>query len=636
MPPGRNTPCPCGSGRKYKSCCLYGDLERKAEQHLAEQQGQVPSSETLFADPEVRAQLKASARRDRTWEAAAIPLPSAIESDPECRPVVMMVGTRDAVLALDSLERLSGETEAVASAIHQVLEDAMRLTGTRPSFLNVAHVEVALALTPLLEGSGIQVEALGGLDRLHDPARAMVEDLSGVDLWPPMSRPESWAAWQLPDAEVAALFRAAADFYRGAPWTSFSDGIPLAFEPDDGSTWAGAVMGQAGQTYGLALYENPDDLFRFYGDEPPAGDGDDLEVLNALTGRVLTLLFDEARDLPRPMRREVARKGWEVASPSAYPILIVMNTPGGGLSLADLRWLTEALTLVPRFLAETERAEADGTWLPEWRNPETGTLVYSLFGDDEVGVPLALEPGYARGPAAEPGAFLTLEEGTSAEEGEGLPPDFVQAFRTGIDIVNEFGMALERKGMGEATIVTHVRNAADFLRFLVTVEAVPLTGIHERDLLGFLMDWHPRNFDGGLTRARRMPVSLDRFFEFLDSHIGLQCPWASEILAERDLIELRLEEAPRGDIMDPEVRAWRAPHMQEVDMRLLRPALEEVQASIREMDPDRAVNLLRELGRSWLLWRDEFIESGLDEASDELWDRLLERQRSWMEERGIG
>ena len=26
---GRNDPCPCGSGKKYKQCCLSGDLKRK-------------------------------------------------------------------------------------------------------------------------------------------------------------------------------------------------------------------------------------------------------------------------------------------------------------------------------------------------------------------------------------------------------------------------------------------------------------------------------------------------------------------------------------------------------------------------------------------------------------------------------
>jgi hypothetical protein len=107
--------------------------------------------------------------------------------------------------------------------------------------------------------------------------------------------------------------------------------------------------------------------------------------------------------------------------------------------------------------------------------------------------------------------------------------------------------------MGEQTVVTHVKNAAAFVRFLVTVEAVPLAGLHERDLRAFLMDWHPRTFEGGLTRARRMPVSLDRFFEFLEREIGLECPWAAVVLDDRDLIQLRLETAPEGSLLDPKV-----------------------------------------------------------------------------------
>jgi hypothetical protein len=30
---GRNDPCPCGSGKKYKKCCLVRDQARPAEQH---------------------------------------------------------------------------------------------------------------------------------------------------------------------------------------------------------------------------------------------------------------------------------------------------------------------------------------------------------------------------------------------------------------------------------------------------------------------------------------------------------------------------------------------------------------------------------------------------------------------------
>ncbi|TVP49157.1 MAG: hypothetical protein EA350_02405 [Gemmatimonadales bacterium] len=638
MPAGRNAPCPCGSGRKYKNCCLHTDLEREAERMLAEQGDWAPSSESLHADPEMRELLRAAARKDATWEAGAIPLPAGIREDPECRMVVLLVATRDAVLAMDSLRNLPGETEDVASALHGIVQEAMRRTGARPRLLHVAHPEVAGALAPLLRGSGIRVEALGGFDRLHDPARSLVENLSGVDLWPPMSKPETWAAWQLPEAEVAALFRAAAEFFRAAPWCVLADGEPLGFEPEGGAPWAGAIMGQGGEVFGLALYAEPGDLMSLY-EGPGIEDDDDATgvrampgaqaVLGAMEGRVITLLFEEANDLPRPMRREVARKGWEVASPSAYPTLVVMNTPGGGVSRADLRVLTEALTLVPRFLAAGERADGPATLLPEWTSPETGTVVFPLFAAGSggpFGPPLVLEPGYARGKAARPGAFLVTEDGA-----EDPGPAVEEAYRAAIGAVNGFGSALDRTGMGEATIMTHVRNAAEFVRFLVSMEGVPLGGLHERDLRSFLLDWHPRTFGGGVTQARRMPVSLDRFFEFLERHMGLRCPWAADILADRELIELRLETAPGGSLLDPEVLAWRAPFLADMEQRLLRPHLDEVHASWIREEPTRAMNLVRELTRSWLLWRDELIESGIREAGGELRGLLLERQREWME-----
>ncbi|MEW6666284.1 MAG: SEC-C metal-binding domain-containing protein [Thermodesulfobacteriota bacterium] len=33
--PGRNDPCPCGSGKKYKKCCLPLHEESRAKQHAA-------------------------------------------------------------------------------------------------------------------------------------------------------------------------------------------------------------------------------------------------------------------------------------------------------------------------------------------------------------------------------------------------------------------------------------------------------------------------------------------------------------------------------------------------------------------------------------------------------------------------
>jgi len=86
------------------------------------------------------------------------------------------------------------------------------------------------------------------------------------------------------------------------------------------------------------------------------------------------------------------------------------------------------------------------------------------------------------------------------------------------------------------------------------------TGLHERDLRSFLLDWHPRTFEGVRPRDLRMPVSLERFLDFPEwTFFGLRCPWAADVLGDRDHIRLRLETAHRGILMNPEVKAWRYP-----------------------------------------------------------------------------
>ncbi len=48
---GRNDPCPCGSGKKYKQCCLAKD-EAKAREALAKRTAEAPpkAAETAHAE----------------------------------------------------------------------------------------------------------------------------------------------------------------------------------------------------------------------------------------------------------------------------------------------------------------------------------------------------------------------------------------------------------------------------------------------------------------------------------------------------------------------------------------------------------------------------------------------------------
>jgi len=68
---GRNDPCPCGSGRKYKHCHLaedeaarHAELEKAAEERQAALDAAEESGETGEADDDAAASNNAPPRRD--------------------------------------------------------------------------------------------------------------------------------------------------------------------------------------------------------------------------------------------------------------------------------------------------------------------------------------------------------------------------------------------------------------------------------------------------------------------------------------------------------------------------------------------------------------------------------------------
>jgi len=634
MPPGRNDPCPCGSGRKYKRCCEPRDR--------AESRGRGPDdrfgSASLYDHPGRAADLRRAARRDATWEAAVVPLPGGIESDPEEHMVVILVATRDLVLGMETVSNLPGEPEAVAEALGAVLEKVFELTEVRPRWVEVYHEEVAAALAPALGAQGVTVEATGTFDRALDPARSLLGEVAGVDFWPPVGHRQVWAGWQLPEEEVAGFFRVAAAFHRAAPWSVLSDADPLEIEGLGGDPVVACVLGQGAQMYGLALYERAEDLLRLYGEEF-WDEEDHLAYLETVRGAVVTLLFEPVGDLPRPMRKEVARAGWEVAAPHAYPVLSAMNTPGGGVSRAAIKRFTRILELIPRYLDESEASGPLGSVPGEWTDPDTGAVVRPLeegprFSPsparplEEFGYPLS--KACAQGPGARPGAVFPFPEGWADDEDpdEEARARLLEEFH----VVHRFGETLEAEGLGEATIRDHVRNVHAFVFFLVAWQGTPVAGVSDLDLRLFLFDWHPREHQGGMTRARKTPVSLDRFFQFLADEEGIECPWAWEVLDDRDYIAERLEWAPVGAIEDPEVEDWRSEVVDEVRMELLRPEMHLLEG-LDEMEPGpEAIGRIRELHRSWLRWRDEIIDLGVDDPR-EVRPLLLERMQEWGRER---
>ena len=109
-------------------------------------------------------------------------------------------------------------------------------------------------------------------------------------------------------------------------------------------------MGMAGELYGLAMYARHADLAALLrGDIARPRDS-----LGAIKGTVLSFSFSRRAEMSTAMRREIRSARWEVAGLSAYPHLIAVNTPGGGVTARETEDLIAALTAIPDFAFEHE------------------------------------------------------------------------------------------------------------------------------------------------------------------------------------------------------------------------------------------------------------------------------------------
>lgn len=603
---GRNDFCPCGSGKKYKRCCMARD--QAAELAHGELHLPAPSP---------------GSRPTGVWQVDLTPLGGRIRNDPAARPTVSLVVENGIVLDVSLTVRPPAEAEEVAAELEAAVARVAGRTGGWPHRVEVRDGEIAGHLAAALAPRDVEVVARASLDQLDPVAADLRESVGGLDAaLPPTSSPQTWGGWRLPRDTVAEIFRAAAGFWRRRPWRWITGEAPLFAERGTSRPWTCCVLGNGGATFGLALYAEADDFLRTLEEGAPFSD---------LSGPILSLTFDRASDVPRPMRREVAAAHWEIAGPDAYPVLMALNTPAGGVTREMADDLARLLRAVPEFV-EHHRDVLD-TALDErieWSSPETGVAFRfegdlldaneSLF-DNPWDPPEWLEPCLPEGPNAEPEAVLDLVLDT--------PEDFEGFLDAEMRVVDRFEDALRAEGLSEATVEKHTLNAAIFVEALCALQMAPVRAVTEYDLRSFLFDLYPRKYRDAQGRARAMPVSLTRFFDFLAGHEGIACPWAGAVLAERDAYVERLESFPGGSWWDEDVAEWRAVLEEDLVERALIhwPLHADGAGGAPVMGPEEAW-LEREVQRRWLLWRDEVVRGGTTDPP-EVRAALIRRQQEW-------
>jgi hypothetical protein len=543
-----------------------------------------------------------------TWQAGFVTIPLPVAEDVSMLPAVLLVVEGERVLFSDLSPSPPSGPDEEAREIRRAIGEASRAAGRHPDRVLVRHAAVAAALA----SAGVRVSAAEVLPGLDFVAAELPVAMAGLPPLPPLASPETWGGWGLPAAQIAELFRAAAAFYRAAPWKVFSDYEPMEAQLSDGRLWTACVLGGGALEYGLVLYEEVEDYLGMLTAEGPE------DAFMDLRGTVLSLSFEPRDRLPAPMLRETRKAGWEVAGPAAYPHLTVLNSTASALAPEDLADLVAVLRAVAGYAAYAgSGAEPE----PAWVDPESLVVLrrmqVSVPRPESLWVPPpVLRPACAEGPGADPGAALGASGSEEAfEEREAA-------------VVGRFEEWLGRSGLSLTTVEKHALNAGVLVDFLVRWEGIPVRALTEYDLRLFLYDWYPRKVQHGRTRALAVPTSLRRFFAFLAEEEGISCPWADPVLRDRETFEARYDAFPGGFWWDQEVQEWRAELYDDLGERVFLPEpLPDGEASDDTMSPAESM-LWRELQRRWLLWRDEVVRAGTTDP-DAVRRELAGRQRKW-------
>ena len=639
----RNDPCPCGSGKKYKKCCMAADEKRERTLRLVDADERTPRRRSDLRDLDI----------GTVWQVDLAPLVMILGDDPSARPAMLLVMSADVVVYGDMVSHPPSEYDEIAALLESAVDAASAAANVTPTELQLRYSELAVPLAARLDARGIAVRSLDRLPyldaALDDFNRRVVRQSGVTEAGPPprgirVSSAFVWGGWGLPKEQIGRLFSAAAEYYRSAPWRWLVNIQILRCQLPNGDHWACVVLGHAGVEFGLNLYARYREITEDgVEDWNPADEPID-------KGAVLSLTFDSSEAVHSAAVREVRAARWEVAGEKAYPSLMVFDTPGGGFTRRHADDLIALLSAIPRFV-ELHRSGLMGDEpldLPlEWMDDATGVVVRYEGFDLSAGaeeslwdVPSTLEPALARGPAAEPATRVAgmSAPGDDESDDESIEDDPDALTDAEMRIVARFAEHLHLgrggKPLSDATVTKHAGNAGLLTEFLTGYHGIPLRSITEYDLRIFLYDWFPRKVRTSRTHAGSLPVSLRRFFRYLADVEGIDCPWADPVLRDEDAYMRRWESFPGGFFWDEGVDEWKSELYANLYARVL---IHETRAGGETqvewggddgmMGPVEAeLDVL--LQRLWLLWREEEILRGRT-APEALRAVLVPRQRAW-------
>ncbi len=324
--------------------------------------------------------MRRGARREKVWEADIVPIPAAFDDHPNGRPGLFLITAGGRVVASDLLACPPREIPELAALVGRGIEEAASQIGGMPQVIRVRDAELAVGLDGYFAGRKLRVSFDGPLMGLDEALAGLLARLGVSEVRLLTASPERWGGWEMDDAEIRALFSAAAALYRADPWARRSEWEPLELDSPDDGFWYVSFSGSRGDLPAVTVFRDLDDLATSL--TRPID-----EMATELVDRHFVLVYSPRDSLPDPMIREVVAQTWPVAAPDAYPRLMTVNTPGGGISRADAANLVEILKATAAYTEagdpppDTQGPPVPGEedqgipFLPGWSAPDSPWMV---------------------------------------------------------------------------------------------------------------------------------------------------------------------------------------------------------------------------------------------------------------------
>lgn len=269
-------------------------------------------------------------KQGETWYCAVAALPAYVEGDPPFRPTLVVVVDQKGLIVGHGVLGPDVSEESIGDIVRGAIDRPLFGAPRTPETLVVEDDLLAASLAGSLGDVRVVGGDIGPAIEVVQGMMAAAMSSSEEDADAASVEPSYFESGRITAEELALFFEQCARVWRTAPWASLGDDeVILVDIPSLGVEGAClSVIGGLGESFGLILFESAEafEVFRDLGQD--LDEDDDEPELPEIGSEILSINFERGADLPEPMRQEVLKNGWTVASAEAYPHVLCFDESG--------------------------------------------------------------------------------------------------------------------------------------------------------------------------------------------------------------------------------------------------------------------------------------------------------------------